>query len=144
MKVNILTGSLELGKSLRRYLRYVLGIKFDSIRLLLFGPGSGLSREILDADFWIAEAFNPFEPDNPEGFRTLNKLTGKKGLLLFLLPPDNFPEDGPFWCTIPCSNFREKIERAMSDGVLSKEGFQRLVEIWPDLGSDPSRHGHRG
>ncbi len=143
MKVNILTGNMELANSLIRHLRYVMGIEEDRIHRLIFGKEHILSKEILDADFWIAEAWNPLEPENPEGFRTLMKLSGRaKCLILFLFMPSGFPPDGSFWCKIPCNGFKQKIKKAMESAPPDQKDYQALVEMWPELAYDPTKHAH--
>lgn len=142
-KINLLVGSKEIGEAIRRYIKYVMGIGLDQTRLLLMGDAARLSRDILDADLWIVEVCNPMEPDNPEGFRTMSKLAGTtRCLLLFLFPPKGFPPNGPFWCTIPMVNLNEKIRDVINSDPPGAEDYQRLIDLWPALSHEPSRHGH--
>ena len=143
MKINLLTGDMELANSLRRYLRHVMGVEPGGIRALIFGKEPILSREILNTDFWIAEAWNLSEPENPEGFRTLRAMAGKaKCLVIFLFTPEGFPQEGPFWCRLPCLGLKEKIRRAMESPPPTQQDYQTLIDLWPDLAYDPGKHGH--
>ncbi len=142
-KINLLVGSKEVGNAIERYIKYVMGIGLDQTRVLFMGGAARLSRDILDADLWIAEVWNPTEPNNPEGFRTMSKLAGTaRCLLLFLLSPKGFPPDGPFWCTLPIVNLKEKIKSVMDSAPPGAEDYQRLIGLWPALSHDPSRHAH--
>ncbi len=140
-KVNILTGSKELGEAFARYLKYVMDIGYREIRLILFNRISGLSKDILDANLWIIEAFNPSEPDNPEGFRTALKLAGKKRFLIYFLSvPNDFPEDGPFWCVMPCSRLKAKIEQVLSGSLPTQDDMRKIIDLWPKLVYNPNTH----
>jgi hypothetical protein len=143
MKANLLAGIQELNSALRRYMVYVMGFKWEDCQVMLFGAGSGLSRESLEADFWLIEAWHPFEPDNPEGFRTAYKLAGKmKCLLLFLKVPEGFPEEGPFWCSLVTTKLSDKINEVLDKPSPSKADFDNLIAIWPALALEPSEHHH--
>ena len=141
MQVNILVGTEELAQAFKRFLRYVFDI--DKVNMLLLGQTVILSQEMLQADFWLIEAFHPFEPNNPEGFRTAYKLAGKtKILLLFLDAPKNFPLEGSFWWSPKGSNLVEKIWQIIRGPIPKKEDFDTLIKIWPSLKHDPSKHHH--
>ena len=141
IRVNILVGSEELGQAFKRFLRYIFDI--DKVNILLLGQTIILSQEMLHADFWLIEAFHPFEPNNPEGFRTAYKLAGKtKNLLLFLSTPEGFPKEGNFWCSLIIKNLAEKMKETMHASIPQKEEFEHLAEKWPALMYEPKRHHH--
>ncbi|MCD6101159.1 MAG: hypothetical protein J7K33_11335, partial [Candidatus Marinimicrobia bacterium] len=73
MNITILTGSDELNFSLDRYLRFVFGGKVKQIFTARLGEPESLQFEMLSSHLWIAEAFNPEDIENPEGFRTVKK-----------------------------------------------------------------------
>jgi hypothetical protein len=139
MKVNILVGTEELAQAFKRLLKYVFNI--DKVNIFFLGQTKALSYEVLEADFWIIEAFHPFEPNNPEGFRTAYKLAGKsKFLLLLLNVPQNFPNEGKFWCNIFTSNICAKIREVLDTLPPTKKDFDALTKIWPQLLYEPKRH----
>jgi len=139
MQVNILVGTEELAQAFKRFLRYVFDI--DKVNMLLLGQTVILSQEMLHADFWLIEAFHPFEPNNPEGFRTACKLAGKtKILLLFLSTPEGFPKEGNFWCSFIIKNLAEKIKETMHGSIPQKEEFEDLAKKWPALMHKPKKH----
>jgi len=139
MKVNILVGTKELGQAFKRLLKYVFDI--DRVDILLLGQTKALSHKVLQADFWLIEAFHPFEPNNPEGFRTAYKLAGKtKILLLFLSTPEGFPKEGDFWCSFIIKNLAKKIKETMHISMPQKEEFEHLAEKWPALMHEPKGH----
>jgi len=139
MQVNILVGTEELGQAFKRFLKYVFDI--DKVNILLLGQMVILSQEMLQADFWLIEAFHPFEPNNPEGFRTAYKLAGKtKILLLFLSAPEGFPKEGDFWCSFVIKNLAEKIKETMHGSIPQKEEFEDLAKKWPVLMHKPKKH----
>jgi len=141
MQVNILIGTKELGQAFKRFLKYAFDI--DKVNMLLLGQTKGLSQKLLQADFWLIEAFHPFEPNNPEGFRTAYKLAGKtKLLLLFLSTPEGFPKEGDFWCSFIIKNLAKKIKDIMYASIPQKEEFEHLAEKWPALMYEPKRHHH--
>ena len=139
MQVNILIGTKELGQAFKRFLRYIFDI--DKVKILLLGQTIILSQEMLQADLWLIEAFHPFEPNNPEGFRTAYKLAGKtKILLLFLSTPEGFPKEGQFWCNLLDHNLVERIKKATNGSIPKKEDFEYLIQLWPTLINDPKSH----
>lgn len=143
MKVNLLNGIEVLGRVLRRYMIYVMGFRKEDCQIMLFGQSSGLSRESLEAGLWIIDAWHPFEPSNPEGFRTAYKLAGNiKCLLLFLKVPEGFPENGLFWCNPVTVRLSDKIREVLSAPPPTKADFDRLIAFWPALAQEPSKHRH--
>jgi len=144
VRVNILVGSEELASALRRILKYVFGVPEENLNVLFLGNPLVLSRELLEADLWIVEAFHPLEPNNPEGFRTAYKLASTASfLLLFTLPYlKDFPSEGPFWWTLSShTNLARKIEDALSH-IPKREDFEALIKKWPELIRDPTKHHH--
>ena len=141
MKINILTTNIEMANAFERYLKYVFS--FNKVNKLLLGKAINISNKILEADFWIIEAFKHEHFFNPEGFRTAYALAGKiRCLLLFLYTPENFPETGSFWCKFLDENFKEKIEKAMKNPLPEKKDFDKLIELWPDLLYKPKLSHH--
>lgn len=142
MRVNILVGAEEVGNALRRYMVYVMGFGKEDCSILLFGQSSGLSRESLNAELWIIEAWHPSESGNPEGFRTAYKLANTvKCLLLFLTLPEGFPKEGLFWCN-PLTRLSDKIKDILSASQPRKVDFDRLIDLWPALAREPNKHHH--
>lgn len=143
MKVNILVGLQELYNAIMRYMVYVMEVGQLGCQIMLFGQISGLSRENLNADLWIIEAWNPVESDNPEGFRAAYKLAGTaKCLLLFLKVPEGFPEEGPFWCNPVTSRLSDKIKEVLNAPPPAKADFELLITLWPALALEPVNHHH--
>ncbi len=143
MKTNILIGSQELSRALRRYLVYVKGHKSGNFNILMLTDNIALSHDILKANFWIIEAWQPFENRNPAGFRTAYKLAGRSKFLLFFYDiPDGFPEDGSFWCNPIICNLSNKISDVIGNPPPTKADFERLIELWPALGHYPKTHHH--
>lgn len=143
ISLNILVGLEELGAALERYIQFTIGPA--RIRRLQMGEATELSKEVLSVDLWIAEAWNPTQPDNPEGFRTAMKLVGVCRVLLLFTSflPDAFPEEGTFWTTC-CSEkpLSAKVSEILEGRVPKREDYQALLKLWPALGNDPARHGH--
>jgi len=147
MNITILTGSDELNFSLDRYLRFVFGGKVKQIFTARLGEPESLQFEMLSSHLWIAEAFNPEDIENPEGFRTVKKFAGKaRALLLFVsLVPQNFPREGHFWLTLPCpTTLYEKIKAVLDSPCPTINDYQHLETLWPLLKGGPSRHHHDG
>ena len=143
MKINILAGSIKLGRALRRYLVHVLGLKGYDCSILMLTDNIALSQDILKTDLWIIEAWHPFEPDNPVGFRTAYKLAGSiKSLLFFYDVPVGFPEDGFFWCNPLTCEFKIKIKEVAESELVTKADFEQLIELWPALAYDSTAHHH--
>lgn len=143
MKANILTGSEKTSRALKRYMVYVMGFKERNCQIMLFGQASGLSPDNLKAELWMIETWHPFEPDNPEGFRTAYKLAGRsKFLLLFYDVPEGFPEDGFFWCNPITCDLNEKITEAIDNPPPTKAEFDQLIKLWPALAHEPKDHHH--
>ena len=143
MKITILTGSDELNISMERYLRFTL--KADQVFTARLGLPETLEPEMINSDFWIIEAFNPEDTQNPEGFRTAKKLAGKVlSLLLFIGDiPAGFPKEGDFWITVPSStSLSSKIKAILDSPPPSEEDYRLLEEIWPLLGREPYHHHH--
>ena len=142
MTTNILTTSEHIGMALRRFLKYVMGFREEECNIILMGQSSGLSQEVLGAKLWLIDAWNFFN-DDPEGFRTAYKLAGKiKCLLLFYHVPEGFPEEGPFWCNPVKCELDKKIKEVLESPPPRKEDFERLIQIWPELGREPRHHHH--
>lgn len=143
MRINILTGTKELAYALRRFLAYVFKIEPQKINILLLGKAFFLSQEMINADFWLIEAFNPKEPNNPEGFRAAKALAGEiKCLLFFLFVPEGFPEEGSFWCNPLNVYLKDKINKVIRSAPPSKNDFDKLVTLWPELIYEPEDHHH--
>ena len=142
--LNILIGSEGLGKALSRYLVYLKGSKSVRCHILSFDKTNGISSDILSAHLWLIEAWHPYEVNNPEGFRTAYALANKTRTLLFFLDiPNGFPEKGPFWTSYPSKvRLAEKIDEVLRHPVPPKEDYQRLLNLWPALGSNPASHHH--
>jgi hypothetical protein len=143
MTTNILTGSKYIADALKRYMVYVMSCKESECRMLFFGESSGLSAEDFMADLWLIEAWHPFEPDNPEGFRTAYKLAGKaRCLLLFLQMPEGFHEEGPFWCNPVSTRLSDKINEVLQNPPPSRADFDHLISLWPALAQEPKKQHH--
>jgi hypothetical protein len=143
--INILVGTKELGRSLIRYLTYLIQENEIEFRLLIFDDMVSLSHDILGAQLWLIEALHPFKDNSPEGFRVAYKLASFRGrvVLFFLHTPSEFPEKGPFWCNVLSQPLIEKVSEALSNPPPSKEDFDRLIEQWPVLGKiSLSHHSH--
>lgn len=141
--INVLIGSDDLGRALDRYLK--AAISPVQISILHMGRPLFLSQDILNADLWIAQAFNPNQPENPEGFRTALKLAGSKRFLILFsaFSPITFPKEGFFWTTYNSSKpLFLKIQEVINAAVPTYEDYQALIKIWPDLAYDPSYHAH--
>ena len=146
MRVTILTGSDELNLSLKRYLSFIFLKELKKIFTARLGEPESLQSEMLSSRMWIAEAFNPVNIENPEGFRTVKKFAGKaKVLLLFVSHiPRNLPSKGSFWLMLPSvAPISEKIREILNSPPPSEEDFQYLEKLWPMLKAEPSFHHHK-
>ena len=130
-----------LNGSLQRYFKYLLKI----YEIGTFDMDSGvIPGTLLEYEFYVISALN-FSLNNPEGFRTAKKLAraGKRVLLLFTYVPDDFPEEGDFWLTLPWKTpLSKKIEQVLKSPPPSEEDFERLERLWPLLKYKPSNHHH--
>lgn len=145
MKVTILTGSDELSFSLERYIRFVLQNQVDEVFIGRLGYPETMGHEMLSSHLWVAEAFNPEDLQNPEGFRTVKKLAGKTFVLLLFLGTvsDNFPREGDFWLVLPSStSVASKIEKLLSKPPASADDYHSLEEMYPLLKGEPLHHHH--
>ncbi|HID56897.1 TPA: hypothetical protein EYP37_10240 [Candidatus Poribacteria bacterium] len=144
MKITILTGSDELNISLERYLRFTLEV--EQVLTARLGHPETLESEMMSSDLWIAEVFNPQDPQNPEGFRTAKKLADKVPFLLLFIGdiPADFPKEGDFWLVMPSStSLSSKIRDISNSPPPSEEDYRSLEEMWPLLGREPYHHHHR-
>ncbi len=145
VKLTILTGNEKLNFALKRYLHFVFTREVNQIFLARLGDPATMKLEMLSSDLWIAEAFNPEDIRNPEGFRTVKKFAGKaRSLLMFVSSaPKNFPREGPFWLTFPCATpLSEKMTKVLDYPPPSVDDYRYLEDIWPLLRSGPSHHHH--
>lgn len=141
--INILAGADEIGRALKRYLMYVMGFSGQECRILVMGKVTSFSQEMLNADIWLIDAWNPFKPANPEGFRTAYKQAGRARCMLFFYDaPANFPKEGPFWCNPLESKLSRKIEDALASSPPEKEEFDKLRVLWPALAYAPKNLHH--
>lgn len=104
-----------------------------------------LSKDILLADLWITDIWNPEDPYDPEGFRTVKKLAGKAKVLLILYAfyPPALPDEGPFWISLLSGKpLADKVEEVLNSLPPTKGNFQELIKTWPLLGKDSSRNHH--
>ena len=128
--------------ALERYIKYVIRL----CKVVTFEMESNvIPGNLLNYQFYLISAFN-FSLNNPEGFRTAKKLAraGKRVLLLFTYVPDDFPEEGDFWLTLPWKTpLSKKIEQVLKSPPPSEEDFERLERLWPLLEYKPSNHHHR-
>ncbi len=142
----VLTGSNELNVAIGRYLRFVVGM--EEIGFGRLGdPYSYMEihNSMHKIGLWIIEAFNPEDPQNPEGFRTAKKIDGNvRFLLLFTeFVPENFPEEGLFWVVLPFKKpLSTKIEEIIQNPPPNIKDFEKLEEIWPLLKAEPRHHHH--
>ena len=145
MKVTILTGSDELNFSLDRYFRFVLYEEVDEVFIGKLGYPETMGHEMLSSRLWIAEVFNPENPQNPEGFRTVKKFADKTSVLLLFLEaiPSNFPREGDFWFVLPSpTSIAAKIRKVLSKPPPSADDYRHLEEMYPLLKEEPSHHHH--
>lgn len=143
MKVTVLTGSDDLNFSLERYLYFVFYEQITDVFRARLGCPETMRPEMLSSQLWIAEAFNPEDVDNPEGFRTVKKFAGNtRSLLLFSSDrPETFPAGGSFWLTIPSkTRLSGKIRQVIENLPPTIEEFQRLERLLPILGGKPFHH----
>lgn len=142
MKITILTGTDELNLSLARYIRFTLP-EAKEIFIAQLGNPETLEQAMFSSDIWIAEAFNPSDYQNPEGFRTAKKLAGKNRFLLLFTSGvcENIPEEGRFWIKLPTNiSLASKIRRLLKDLPPSKDDYLSLEEKWPLLKETPFHH----
>jgi hypothetical protein len=145
MKVTILTGTDDLNLSLERYLYFVFSEQITDIFNAKLGQPETMRPEMLSSQLWIAEAFNPEDINNPEGFRTVKKFAGNThSLLLFSSDtPETFPADGSFWLTIPSkTSLSGKIRQIIEKLPPTIEEFQQLERLCPVLKGIPTHHHH--
>ncbi len=145
MKVTILSGFDDLNFSLERYLYFVFSEQITYIFRARLGQPETMRPEMLSSQLWIAEAFNPEDINNPEGFRTLKKFAGNTRSLLFFTSdtPETFPADGSFWLTIPSkTRLSSKIRQVIENLPPTIEEFQGLERLLPILGGKPFHHHH--
>ena len=145
MKVTILTGSDDLNLSLERYLYFVFSEQITDIFKARLGCPETMRPEMLSSQLWIAEAFNPEDINNPEGFRTVKKFAGNtRSLLLFTSDTqETFPADGSFWLTIPSkTRLSSKIRQVIKNLPSTIEEFQRLERLLSNLRGKPFHHHH--
>lgn len=142
MKVVLLIGNSELNDAINRYLRYVLcNLQVFYAKL---GHPEMLTPDMLHADLWIIEAFNPSDITNPEGFRTAKKLASRtKILLIFYYLPKNIPVEGNFWLKLPCmTKLSTKIKEVLNKPAPNINEFNTLESLWSALKGQPRHHGH--
>lgn len=143
--VTILTGDVELSDAIERYLHFLFSGQVAEIFQASLGKPETMQPEMLTADLWIAEALNPVEIENPEGFRTAKKLAGKtRFLLLFsVIIPSAFPKEGSFWLYLPSHvSLSTKIKKIMLNPISTDSDYQKLEDLWPLLKRGPSHHHH--
>ncbi len=143
MTINILAGAEEIGRAIKRYLVHVMGFRGQECNILVMGKKVALSREILNAHLWLIDAWNPFKPKDPEGFRTACNQAGKaRCVLLFYDVPAGFPDEGSFWCNPLNCKLSKKIEDALRASPPEREEFEELIKLWPALAYEPKDHHH--
>ncbi len=145
MKVTVLTGSDDFNVSLERYLYFVFSEQITDIFKAKLGQPETMRPEMLSSQLWIAEAFNPEDINNPEGFRTVKKFAGNTCSLLFFTSdtPETFPVEGRFWFTIPSkTKLSSKIKQVIENLPPTIGEFQRLERLLPILGGKPFHYHH--
>ncbi len=101
---------------------------------------SVLSGDILLAKYWILEAFAGVS--DPSGFRTALKIADNASiLLLFTYTPPGMPLEGEHWCNILHCDVIKKIKEG---GKTPPPGnkLEKLIDYWPLLGCESSKHHH--
>ncbi len=142
-RIVVITGSRKLNGALGRYLKYVMG--YMDILYGELGNPESIRREMFDANLWIIEAFNPEDPQNPEGFRTAKKIDGNvRFLLLFTgFVPEYFPKEGEFWVVLPFKKtLSTKIEEIIQNPPPNIKDFEEIEGVWPLLKAEPRHHHH--
>ena len=140
MNCVLLFSDNELSNAVSRYLQYVIGdVK---ITHAILGHPEMLTPDILHADLWIIEAFNPSDITNPEGFRTAKKLASRtKILLIFYYLPKNIPVEGNFWLKLPCmTKLSTKIKEVLNKPAPNINEFNTLESLWSALKGQPRHH----
>lgn len=142
MKIVLLVEDTEVANVLERYLKYVMCNV--NVTHALLGHPEMLTPDMLHADLWIIEAFNPSDITNPEGFRTAKKLASRtKILLIFYYLPKNIPAEGNFWLKLPCmTKLSTKIKEVINKPAPDINEFNTLESLWLALRGQPRHHRH--
>ena len=109
-------------------------------------------HKLFEADVIIIEGISVDSTHKltAEGYRTGKELllADKKVLILFSLPENFIPQEGPFWLNILCSKktLKQKIQEILYLEVLEesvlKDYFEKLESQFPFLKKAPSHHAH--
>ncbi|MCG2757779.1 MAG: hypothetical protein L6263_05045 [Desulfobacteraceae bacterium] len=142
MIINILIGDRAVGEAIATHLKSFL-LQRVTINILLINNANALSKDILKTDLWITDIWNPENPDDPEGFRTVMQLAGKTRVLLifYAFYSPELGDEGPFWISLVSDKpLAEKVGDVLNSPLPTKKDFDNLVMRWPLLGKDLSKH----
>jgi len=143
MTVNILISSRDVGEAISEIVKSIF--QHVCVNIILLNNPYILSSNILQSDLWITDIWNPEDPINPEGFRTIMKIIPKTKVLLIFYTffPSILPLEGPFWISLLSDKrLPDKIIEVLNSPPPSKEDLKRLINIWPLLGEEPALNYH--
>jgi len=138
----VLADNKKLINVLKRYLRYVMNEFL--VKEGLFSENE-FSQKMMNYDFYIIQAFDMEQWENPVGWRTAKKIASpeRKVLVLFLLVPESFPKEGPFWTTFLSNKpLSKKIREVLDNPSPREEDFEKAEEMWKRLQYKPKGHHH--
>jgi hypothetical protein len=131
MNFFILTGSQRLAEALSQYIIHSFPALDPHISFGYLGhPASIIPKNWNGAEILIADAFNPENRDNPEGWRTAKK-SGKKALLLF--SPAFSCLKSRFFTATSALDLGEKMEAVLHNSPPSQGDFEALETLLPAL-----------
>jgi hypothetical protein len=143
MTVNILISSRDIGEAIAEIIKLIF--HNVDINIILLNNPYILSNNILKSELWITDIWNPEDPTNPEGFRTIMKIISKaRSLLIFYtFFPSELPIEGPFWISLLSDKpLSDKIIEVLNTPPPSKADLKNLINIWPLLGEEPALNYH--
>lgn len=138
----ILSDNKNLTDALKRYIKYVMNVFL--VKDGLFSENE-FSQKMMGYDFYIIQAFDMDQWENPVGWRTAKKIVSpeRRVLVLFLFVQENFPEEGPFWITfLSDKSLSEKIREVLDNPPPAEEDFEKAEEIWKRLKYKPEGRHH--